>query len=139
MKQLAIKSNDGFLHLTDLPQNCIFNKKITGCGGTTIALKNNRDYVIAVPTVELIINKIKRVDSGIGTVRLDGCMMEVFGIFGTFDYQTKKGLKEYVKKEGVKKIICTYDKLPKLKEFIDTKDYQLLVDEYHSLLKGLQL
>lgn len=137
MKQLAIKSNDGFLHLTDLPQNCIFNKKITGCGGTTIALKNNIDYVIAVPTVELIINKIKRVDSGIGTVRFkDGSTMEVFGIFGTFDYQTKKSLKEYVKKEGIKKIICTYDKLPRLKEFIDTKCYQLLVDEYHSLLKA---
>lgn len=56
MKHLNIKSNDGFLHLSDLPKNCIFNKKITGCGGTTIALKNEINYVIAVPTTELIVN-----------------------------------------------------------------------------------
>lgn len=30
---LKINSTDGYLHLEDLPHNCIFNKVITGCGG----------------------------------------------------------------------------------------------------------
>ena len=29
---LKINSTDGYLHLEDLPHNCIFNKVITGCG-----------------------------------------------------------------------------------------------------------
>lgn len=137
MKHLNIKSNDGFLHLSDLPKNCIFNKRITGCGGTTIALKNEINYVIAVPTTELIVNKIKRTDSGVGvTTFKDGTSVEIFGLFGLFDYQTKKSFKEYLNKDGVKKIICTYDKLPKLKEYLNPAEYQLLVDEYHSLLKA---
>ena len=137
MNYLNIESKDGFLHLPDLPQNCIFNKKITGCGGTTIALKNKINYVIAVPTTELIVNKIKRTDSGVGiTTFKDGTSVEIFGLFGLFDYQTKKSFKEYLSKDGVKKIICTYDKLPKLKEYLNPPDYQLLVDEYHSLLKA---
>ena len=37
---LKIESNDGFLHLEDLPHNCIFNKVVTGCGGTTVVLQN---------------------------------------------------------------------------------------------------
>lgn len=129
MKTIEITSTNGFLNLEDLPQNCIFNKVVTGCGGTTIALNNTKNYVIAVPTKELIINKIKRNDGGVG-------LNNVFGLFGTFTYQLKKELKEYVSKEGTKKIICTYDKLPKLEEYINTEDYQLLIDEYHSLLKA---
>lgn len=54
MKKLEIQEHDGFLDLEDLPHNCIFNKVVTGCGGTTIALKNGENYVIAVPTLSLI-------------------------------------------------------------------------------------
>lgn len=37
MTDLIIDSANGKLNLKDLPQNCIFNKVITGCGGTTVA------------------------------------------------------------------------------------------------------
>lgn len=60
MEKLQINSSDGFLHMEDLPHNCIFNKVVTGCGGTTVVLSNSEDYVIAVPTTELIINKTGR-------------------------------------------------------------------------------
>ena len=43
MSDLKIISNNGFLQMEDLPQNCIFNKVVTGCGGTTIALFNNKN------------------------------------------------------------------------------------------------
>lgn len=134
MKDLVINSSDGYLNLKDLPYNCIFNKVITGCGGTTVALTNNEKYVIAVPTTELIVNKTKINTSGIGKPIIKGKQIEIFGLFGIFDYQTKKDLKEYVTKGG-KKIMCTYDKLPKLQEYINTSEYRLLVDEYHRLLK----
>ena len=137
MENLVINSNDGFLHLEDLPQNCIFNKVVTGCGGTTIALKNKKDYVIAVPTVELIVNKIKRDSSGVGVTKFpDGTSVEVFGLFGCFDYQTKKEFKDYISTHKNRKIICTYDKVPYLAQYIETNQYQLLVDEYHTLLKA---
>lgn len=41
MKTLSINSSNGYLNLSDLPYNCIFNKVVTGCGGTTIVLFNN--------------------------------------------------------------------------------------------------
>ena len=69
---LKIESNDGFLHLEDLPHNCIFNKVVTGCGGTTVVLQNAEDYVIAVPTTELIINKTGRTNAGSSVLTFDG-------------------------------------------------------------------
>lgn len=137
MQTLRITSNNGYLNLTDLPYNCIFNKVITGCGGTTIVLFNGENYVIAVPTTELITNKTRLTEAGESTITSpDGKQMNVFGLFGIFSYQVKKQLKEYIAKSGVKKIMCTYDKLPKLAEYLDPSDYRLLVDEYHILLKA---
>lgn len=137
MKTLKINSQNGYLSLTDLPYNCIFNKVITGCGGTTIALFNNENYVIAVPTTELITNKTGLNEAGTSTIKSpDGKEQEVFGLFGIFSYQVKKELREYVATSGIKKIMCTYDKLPKLVEYLNPADYRLLVDEYHILLKA---
>ena len=57
MIKLDIQERDGFLIMDDFPKNCIFNKVKTGCGATTIALTNDENYIIAVPTTELVINK----------------------------------------------------------------------------------
>lgn len=137
MTKLNITSENGKLNLLDLPHNCIFNKKITGCGGTTIALFNNENYVIAVPTKELIVNKTNSSEAGLSVIEnYDGTRVEVLGLFGTFDYGLKKLVKEYVNKEGAKKIICTYDKINALAKLINTSDFRLLVDEYQVLLKA---
>ena len=40
----------------ELP-NGVFNKRITGCGGTSVALQNKQPYIICVPLKELIDNK----------------------------------------------------------------------------------
>lgn len=53
MVKLEIQERDGFLIMEDFPENCIFNKVKTGCGATTIALTNDENYIIAVPTTEL--------------------------------------------------------------------------------------
>ncbi len=57
MVKLEIQERDGFLIMKDFPKNCIFNKVKTGCGATTITLTNDENYIIAVPTTELVINK----------------------------------------------------------------------------------
>lgn len=133
MELLKINSSDGFLHLEDLPHNCIFNKVVTGCGGTTVALSNSEDYVIAVPTTELIINKTDIITAGVSNISYNG--NRPFGLFGTFEMATKQ-LKDYLSHSGAKKIICTYDKLPRLIEYLNPLEYRLLVDEYQCLLKA---
>ena len=40
-----------------LPVNCLFDKGITGCGGTELALRNGKNTIIAVPYVALVDNK----------------------------------------------------------------------------------
>ena len=137
MKTIKITSTSGYLEMEDLPHNCIFNKVITGCGGTTVALSNNECYIIAVPTQELIKNKIKRDDAGVGTYTLqNGETREIFGLFGYSSYMMKKELRDYIESHEIKKIMCTYDKMEMLLHFINPKDYRLLVDEYHTLLKA---
>ena len=133
MEKLKIESNDGFLHLEDLPHNCIFNKVVTGCGGTTVVLQNAKDYVIAVPTTELIINKTDITTAGISRRDYNG--IRPFGLFGDFSAAEHK-LKDYLNSPGIKKIMCTYDKISKLMEYINPKDNQLTVDEYQCLLKA---
>ena len=122
MIKYEIKERDGYLAMDDLPHDCIFNKVRTGCGGTTIALTNDENYVIAVPTTELIVNKLNSTEN-------------LFGLYGNFTLALKDELINYAKRSGVKKIMCTYDKIPLLLEHVNGKDYRLLVDEYHNLLK----
>ena len=136
MQVLQINSNDGFLHLEDLPHNCIFNKVVTGCGGTTVVLKNTEDYIIAVPTTELIINKTGRTDAGLSTLCFDDREQLVYGLFGKYTANIRKELVCYLQTSGTKKIICTYDKLPMLIGLLRPKNFRLLIDEYHCLLKA---
>ena len=137
MSDLKINSNNGFLQMEDLPQNCIFNKVVTGCGGTTVALFNKYNQIIAVPTTELITNKTGLTEAGVAIIKApDGIKTQsVFGLFGEFKL-AQKTLKEYVASPGTKKILCTYDKVEQLVRFIEPQQYQILIDEYHQLLKA---
>ena len=139
--KMDFETQDGFLVMNDLPHDCIFNKVKTGCGATTIAIKNAENYVIAVPTTEIIENKcypIEQSDKWSAQSKKAGLspVRNLFGLYGNFTKALKDKLKEYLKGEGTKKIICTYNKIPKLIELINPKDFHLLVDEYHHFLKS---
>lgn len=142
---LDIKEKDGFLIMEDFPENCIFNKVKTGCGATTIALTNDENYIIAVPTTDLVINKCypskdknnndlvwkkSEIVPSVSPVNPN-----LFGLYGNFTVSTKTKLKKFLNKEGVKKIICTYDKIEKLISIINPQEFKLLTDEYHDLFK----
>ena len=145
MITLDIQEKDGFLIMEDFPENCVFNKVKTGCGATTIALTNDENYIIVVPTTDLVINKCyptkdkdgkdlvwkkSEIVSGVSPLNVD-----LFGLYGRFTLSTKTKLKKFLNKEGVKKIICTYDKVEKIMPFINPDEYKILVDEYHDLFK----
>ena len=138
MRTIKIKSENGYLNLNYLPTNCIFNKKVTGCGGTSIALYGNTPYVIAVPTTELITNKTGLVQAGIAEVRMGDKSTMIFGLFDKNPW--KRNLKQFLNTDyGLPKhIMCTYDKVEALTEWLDGKEaeFNLLVDEYQVLLKA---
>lgn len=139
MSELTINSNNGFLQLEDLPQNCIFNKVVTGCGGTTIALFNKYNQIIAVPTTELITNKTGLTEAGVANITSpDGIKTQsVFGLFGEFKTNVRHEFRDYLSRPGTKKILCTYNKVKYLQDFIEPQYYQILIDEYHQLLKAV--
>lgn len=103
----------------------------------TVVLFNKESYVIAVPTPELITNKTGLTEAGTSKISSPktGEEINVFGLFGVFSASVQKGLRKYLSTSGTKKILCTYDKLSRLKEYINPKEYRLVVDEYHVLLK----
>lgn len=123
MNNETILLNEHYKYLSDyyseLPSNCILNKGITGCGGTTVEINASRNSIIVVPTKELVRNKS------------DG--INIYGLFG--DIKGNKGIKNYIDtKEGYKKIITTYDSLSRVISVIGESaftDYFLLIDEYH--------
>ena len=39
------------------PVNCLFNKGTTNCGGTDLALSNNKNTIIAMPFISVVDNK----------------------------------------------------------------------------------
>ena len=101
-----------------LPKNCLFNKTLTGCGGSTIALTNLENYVIAVPFRALIENK----------------KSSNANILGVYAGVTEEEIKGYLEQSQPYKIMVTYDSMNKLLNYIDPLEYSLLVDESHKLI-----
>lgn len=109
-----------------LPDNSFLCKSVAGVGGTSLAINNSEDYVIAVGSVELIINKSEQHEN----------LIPVYSGVNSCDIMTaiesKKLLGQPVK------IIVTYDSLPKVVESlgVDVVNTKLLVDELQVLLKA---
>ena len=123
----AIKVNETSKFLSDefnnIPSRCLFNKGITGCGGTTLEIESKRNSIILVPNINLVLNKCAVYPNLIG----------VYGAVSESDLNER--LQE---KTRYKKIMGTYDSLPKILNVLgDTAfDYFLLIDEYHILFNS---
>lgn len=107
-------------YLTELPSHCLINKGVTGCGGTTLELLSKRNSIILVPTIALV--KSKMADP----------KYNILGVYG----KTKiEDIEKYIDSNiPYKKIMGTYDSLPKLMNIISNyESYFLLIDEYHLL------
>lgn len=128
-KKIFIPKNINYLSddkLIDfkLPNNCIFDKGKVGCGGTSVAIESDEPYIIAVPYVDLIRNKVQQYPN----LRYNG---EVYGFYGKNNL--KKDLVAYLKRVKVPKIVVTYDSLKKLSKWINSAEYNILIDELHLL------
>ena len=109
-------------NLSDLPHNVIFGKSIVGCGGTTIAIRNQENYIITVPYVSLVQNKVSQNNN----------------LLGVYGKTSDKEILNYILSNQTHKIITTYDSLCRVVQLlnnqnIDIKNYRLLIDEYHLL------
>lgn len=116
---------DGF----QLPKG-VFNKKTTGCGGTTIALESSDNYVIAVPLVELIDNKVAQHE-------------EVIGVHANLNSrysEFKEAVENTLADGNPVKVMTTYDSFRKVMDYLTRigieahKECKVLIDEYHMIL-----
>lgn len=115
--------------LTEIPVNCLFNKKQTGCGATELAIRNDIPTLIAMPYVALVKNKtIYRQDK-----------IEVLGVYEGIGEQD---IIDYAQSHSPLKIAVTYDSLPRTIKALQSaglnpyKDMFLLVDEWHVLFNS---
>lgn len=108
--------------LTEIPANCLFNKKQTGCGATELAIRNNISTIIAMPYVALVKNKtIYRKDD--------------ISVLGVYEGIGEQDIINYATSHSPLKIAVTYDSLPRTIRALETaglnpyKELFLLVDE----------
>lgn len=106
-----------------LPKNCLFDKGKVGCGGTSLAIESKDAYVICVPFISLVENKLSQYPNKRRTE-------PILGVTG----ETRvREIKEYLEEVEIPKIIVTYDSLGKVTNQINSSQFKLLVDEYHLL------
>ncbi len=129
-KEVLVNIPSGFKYLDEVfntfPDNSFLCKSVAGVGGTTLAITNSEDYVIAGSSVELVINKSDQHDNLIPVyagVYADDIIKQV---------SAKRDLGIPVK------IITTYDSLYKVVEALGTEvcNYKVLVDELPQLRIG---
>lgn len=124
-KSINVKPTSKFLsdELSKLPSRCLFNKGITGCGGTTLEIESNRNSIILVPNINLVLNKC-------------AVYPDLIGVYGDVsESELSNALQASVK---YRKIMGTYDSLPKILNVLGESafNYFLLIDEYHILFNS---
>lgn len=101
-KEKTIQVTDTCLFLSEaistIPSNCLFNKGVTGCGGTHLEIISDRNSIILVPNINLVLSKTKQHN-------------HLIGVYGDV---TIDSFKFQFNKQKTKKIIATYDALDKL-------------------------
>lgn len=111
--------------MTELPKG-ILDKHETGVGCTVLALEDNHPYIITVPTIEIIKNKVEQYPN-------DRRTENIFGFYGGIN---PKNLTSYINETKVPKIMVTYDSFHKVAKLLkeNKNDYRVVVDEFSDLL-----
>lgn len=121
MAEICVPENVDFLTNWDgfeLPKG-ILNKGVTGCGATSVAIKDEHKTIICSPRINLIKNKVGQHE----------------GLLGVFGDVKNDEIKAYLEKAETPKIMVTYDSMPRLAKLINDKsDWRVVVDEYQYLL-----
>lgn len=122
-------------YLTELPKNCLFDKVNCGVGGTTLALNSSENYLILVP---YITNVIAKEASRKGIIFNSNDMFTIPSTINCDEAYIYSG-NNYEEISNATKIMTTYESLPKLLKMIEPSKWNLLVDEFHTLVKSYEL
>lgn len=115
--------------LDELPKGCVFLKGVTGCGATTLALRDVSNCIIALPTRNTVMSKwVRRDDITKEIISYDNSVLPIYA--GLND--TKDHLFNYINirvtfNDPIK-IVCTYDQLEKV--VMRLRGYMKVSDEY---------
>lgn len=109
--------------MKDLPDNVYLNKTTTGCGATHLCLTNSVDYVVLVPYISLIDNKLEELDN-------------IFPVYGKVPVSK---IVDYLESsKPVNKIMSTYDSFHKVVAALEETgligNFKVCLDEAHSLI-----
>lgn len=127
-KQIEAKPEHKYLSevIEELPIG-ILSKTCTNVGGTWLALNYPDNYIIVVPTRDLIDNKLSNPANS------------KYNLFGLYAGISNNDFRKYIRSNELHHILVTYDSLPKLINWlevigINAYNYRVLFDEYHLLL-----
>jgi len=112
--------------MTELPKG-IIDKHETGVGASVLALEDQNPYILAVPTIEIIRNKV---DQYPNKRRAE----KIFGFYGGIK---ERDLVSYINTTKVPKIMVTYDSFDRVSRLLSSNNkdkYRVLVDEFSDLL-----
>ena len=114
--------------MTELPKG-IINKKDCGCGITSLAIEDKYPTIIAVPTVEIIDNKLAQYPNE----RSDH---ELYGVYAGIRHTDVEDYINELHPSLPPKILTTYDSFYKVAEVIakNERKYRIVVDEFSELL-----
>ena len=113
--------------MNEIPSNCILSKRIPGCGATTLELDTNRNSIIVVPNVPVIVSKCNKYPN----------------LLGVYEKVTVSEICNYIKKNRIRKIMTTPESFSKVKSACEKcginvySDFFLLEDECHQLIKDV--
>ena len=113
--------------MQEIPTDCILSKKIPGCGATTLELNTNRDSIIIVPNVPVILSKCNKYPN----------------LLGVYEGVGQHQVVEYIGNTDVRKIMTTPESFSKVKSACEKlglniyADFFLLMDECHQLIKDV--
>lgn len=134
MKELNLNFDAEFASevLTEIHPQSYINKRVAGCGLTTVAIENKLDTIILVPNNELIYNKYSQYPNKRCNHRI--IMVEAGVTRSDINYQISR-----CKIDNLPiKIMSTYDSISRI-EYLLSKDVRIIVDESDKIIEYAKL
>lgn len=113
--------------MKEIPSNSILSKRIPGCGATTLELNTDRNSIIIVPNIPVIVSKCIKYPN----------------LLGVFEKVTQDHITQYLRNNRTYKIMTTPESLGKVKAACEMcnidiySDFFLLMDECHQIVKDV--
>lgn len=122
MKEETFNASYASEVMKDLPTHAYIDKTTCGVGMTSVAIEENYNTLLLVPTKLLVENKANQYPSS-------RCDYYVQGVTGDVDDYTIRYYFNQCQGRQPAKYICTYDSLYKMLPFAQMEDVHIVVDE----------